>query len=134
MNLNCSCGRIAERNGYCSTCNRTARKLEQKANKPAPVRKAIKPRSDKRAKQESEYNASVKEWKEGKECALKGYSECEGEITCHHRAGRRDSMLLDERYWMPVCLGHHIFLENHPHIAWHHGWSLSKIATEKHKI
>lgn len=51
----CECGRIAERNGRCATCNFEARKAERQAGKEKkPIRK-IKPVSDKRATQNAQY-------------------------------------------------------------------------------
>lgn len=89
----------------------------------------IKPRSVKRAKQEREYANESKIFLEDKECALAhlSFMPCYGPLTTHHKKGRIGILLLDKRYWLPVCLGHHQYLELNPLWAKEKGYSLSRL-------
>lgn len=137
--MNCrteNCERLPGRNGYCATCNRAARKAVELATRIVKVEvKKAKRRSDKRAGEEREYLRRIKVFLEGKECALEGHLvPCSGRMTCHHQKGRIGQLLLDERYWLPVCGVHHAFIENNPETAYRNGWSLLRTQTEPHAI
>jgi len=36
---------------------------------------------------------------------------------CHHMRGRNGKLLMDERYWLPVCRKCHRFLTEHSKLA-----------------
>jgi len=40
----------------------------------------------------------------------------------HHTRGRKEQLLLDEKYWMPVCRQHHDWIHRNPRMAWAMGW------------
>lgn len=104
--MNCECGRIAERNGKCATCNFEARKAERQAGKEKkPIRK-IKPMSDKRATQNAQYLKLRKQYLEAYPCCE--VRECHKKSTeIHHQAGREGERLLDTNYFLAVCHDHH---------------------------
>lgn len=115
------CENLCEgRTDFCGTHNRIMRKTA----KPVVFEKPI----------DGEYQKKVKRWKVGKVCALKDHSKCFGSITCHHQKGRIGDLLMDERYWLPVCLGHHRYIDTHPTEALTNGWSLLRLANEQHII
>jgi hypothetical protein len=70
-----------------------------------------------------EYSARAKVWKAGKMCAGSGLA-IEGKPICsenphlctdvHHAYGRVGSLLMDERFWVPVCPKLHLFIHAHP--------------------
>lgn len=139
MNAYCSCGRPMENRdtGLCASCGALERKRQRNAMmafaKPDPKR--INPRSEGRAKEESEYLRKAKAWLRGKGCALKEHATpCNGRLTVHHEKGRIGDLLLDENYWLPVCLDHHRYIELHPTEAYANGWSLLRTANEPHII
>lgn len=105
---------------YCGSHNRQLRKTGKPVVNDKP--------------KDQEYQAKVKRWKVGKVCALKDHSKCSGPITCHHRKGRIGDFLMDDKWWLPVCLGHHRYLETHPQEAYEHGWSLLRLSNEQHII
>lgn len=79
----------------CHYCQRQAERAKKKP---------IKQRSDKRAKQETEYNKRVKTWKIENPVCMARLTGCNGKTTdCHHQSGRIGSKLLDESDWLPVC-------------------------------
>lgn len=125
------------RTDYCAHHNREMRR-KPKEVKP---RTRINPVSDKEKERQSEYNAQVKEWKIGKECALKPLLNdhthlpgCKGSLTNHHQRGKIGDLLFDEEFWLPVCLGHHQYVELHPEESYQMGWSLLRLSSEPHKI
>lgn len=83
---------------------------------------------------DSEYQKKVTRWKVGKVCALKNHSKCFGSITCHHKKGRVGDLLMDEKHWLPVCLGHHRYIDTHPTEAYDMGWSELRLASEPNTI
>ncbi len=117
------CESLTEGNtDYCGTHNRELRKVKAKLEKGTKARKI------------DEYSKQVKKWKEGKICALKFHSRCNGPLTCHHKRGRIGQLLLDKKHWLPVCLGHHQYIEEHPTEAREKGWSELRLANEPHQI
>jgi hypothetical protein len=108
---------------YCGTHNREMRKAAKiPQGKISPMRLG--------------YLQKVKKWKKGKTCALgfRSSEKCYGAITCHHKKGRVGDLLMDEKYWLPVCLGHHKYIEEHPEEAYRNGWSELRLANEPHEI
>lgn len=80
----------------------------------------IKQRTEDRAKDERKYLKRVKVWKQqnpwcggcAKLFTAKALESGLPGITteCHHMAGRQGALLLDERYWLPVCKGCHTWI------------------------
>jgi len=117
------CDRLTEgATDYCATHGREIRKAK------TAIERGTRTRRD------NEYQKQVKKWKAGKTCALKFHSKCSGPITCHHKRGRIGQLLLDKTHWLPVCLGHHQYIENHPEESYKKGWSELRLANEPHKI
>jgi hypothetical protein len=96
--------------------------------------KRIRPVAVKRAEQNKEYTAKSREWLKGKKCAVKKDVPAE---CVHHMAGRegyadkwaRDNgvtLLLDERYWLPVSMDAHTAIENNPEWAKENGYSVNR--------
>jgi hypothetical protein len=73
-----------------------------------PKVRALKKKSDKRAKAEPEYNEKRKKFlKENKFCQAKLHG-CLGKATdCHHRAGRLGSNYTNEKTFLAVCRNCH---------------------------
>ena len=62
-------------------------------------------------------------------CDVKG---CWRDATdIHHMKGREGDLLLDKKYWMPVCRKHHIYIEKHPVWAKENGYSLNRLSNEQ---
>lgn len=57
-------------------------------------------RTPKRVAQERVYLKRSREWLEGRSCARCGTTRG---LTVQHLRGRRGALLLDERYWLPLC-------------------------------
>lgn len=76
-----------------------------------------------RAKQLREYSKRVKAWlKENQHCkacaVLAEHADLPIRVIrlateCHHMRGRNGNLLLDEQYWLPVCLGCHHWITDH---------------------
>lgn len=88
-------------------------------------------RSKRRAKQERQYNKRVKVWKEENPFCQVGGLDCT-ELTddCHHMKGKIELLLLDERYWLPVCRNCHTYLERNPTWAKDNNFSLSRLSVK----
>lgn len=119
------------RTEFCATRNKAIRKQEEEDAKPAKEFKPIKRRSDKRADQEREYNARVKKFLEGKQCAV-----FPGNVATqvHHRAGRENDMLLDEEFWLPVSDEGHKFIHDNPIYSKNRGFMVLRSVTNKKTI
>lgn len=48
------------------------------------------------------------------------------ELQVHHKRGRIDDLLTDERYFLCVCGNCHRYIEDHPQWAKENGYSLSR--------
>lgn len=96
-------------------------KVSQKP--PFKLKKAIKPRSKKRAKEEAQYNREVKVWKVGKMCAV--YPDKKA-VDCHHIRGREGAMLLEQKFWLPVSREGHRKIENNPEWARSQGFIINR--------
>lgn len=80
--------------------------------------KAIKARSDKRAKQEKEYLKIRKDY-------LEFFDTCQARIKClgakstevHHKAGRVGELLTDEFNFIAICHDCHVWAELNPEQA-----------------
>ena len=75
----------------------------------------IRSRTPKRAAQERLYLKRRKEWIIGKPCAAMPCNEMAEEV--HHARGRIGSLLLDERFWIPLCQKHHEQVHRQPEWA-----------------
>lgn len=86
----------------------------------------IKPRSDKRAKQEREYSKKRLAYlKANPICKFKG---CRLEATTvHHSKGRIGKLLTDERHFIGLCMEHHEYIELNPNFAKANGYSKSRL-------
>ena len=76
-----------------------------------PARKPIRRRSKKYALAMRIYNTRVKEWLVGKQCAV--FPFCKA-TQCHHSRGRVGSLLMDERFWVPVSAYGHRCITYYP--------------------
>ena len=45
------------------------------------------------------------------------FREANPTIQVHHKAGRNGALLLDERYWLPVCLPCHEWIHGNGKLA-----------------
>jgi len=74
------------------------------------MRKRIAPMSKEMKASRAEYAREVSRWKAGKRCV-----RCSGwrNITCHHWKGRIGPLLLDKRFWIPICIDCHRWADNH---------------------
>lgn len=92
------------------------------------MRPSIRPRSQKRAKQEREYAKLRKVYLfTHPVCEVIGCG-CES-TEIHHKKGRIGDLLTDERYFLAVCRSHHNYIELHPEEAKEKGYSLSRLAS-----
>jgi hypothetical protein len=109
---------------YCGSCNHSHRKEIRIANKPEKKRKPLKARSEKRKLEEQSYNKLVAIWKKGKKCGVRGCSkECD---DAHHQLGREGDLLLNSKYWFPICREHHIYITTNSAWALSMGYSLPR--------
>ena len=122
------CDRVKEGNTpYCSTHNHGFRKMARDLSKPvAPPkplkRSAIRKVSPKRAEQNLEYAGERNAWIEGKKCVACGDPATE----VHHAAGRTNDLLLEKKYWKPVCRPCHVLITEDSAWAIQNGWSLPR--------
>lgn len=105
------------------TMNPYPKPVKQEKKKP----KRIKPRSDKRAKQEREYLEKRKKYlQDNPVCKFKG---CNLEATTvHHPKGRLGKLLTDETNFLGLCMEHHVYVENNPNFAKANGYSLGRLS------
>lgn len=136
----CECGSLkTERNGKCASCNRLERKAA--SIRPSDNNSPIEKRSAKGKEVDRKYLNRLRTWKRGKKCVANFAHDCGGPITCHHQHGRSDDsfhdeyaaehgivLTLDERYWLPLCMNAHRYIEEHPKFAHEHGYSYLRLA------
>lgn len=82
--------------------------------------------SKRRARASRIYAPMAEAWKAGKGCCCAGLRVA-GRLICreqshacedvHHARGRLGPLLLDQRFWKPVCRKAHNFLGNNPNMA-----------------
>ncbi len=99
----------------------------QFGNKPQPKPpRRIKPVSKAMTKKLREYAKRVKAWKQDRYCVgslviFKGLPICPPyPHLCednHHKRGKLGALLMDERYWLPVCRKLHNWIRDNPKIA-----------------
>lgn len=112
---------------YCKSC---AYKVTPKKVKSATTR-TISPKSEKRIIQEKQYATLRKKFlSEHPYCAGK-LNGCTGynvdTLTIQHKRGRVGSLFLDIRYWIPLCLTCHIWVNEHPKEAEELGLAESRL-------
>jgi hypothetical protein len=114
-------GKFVFKQGQVFNPNRFTPDLKpEKQEKKKPTK--IKPRSDKRAKEETVYLRLRKVFLEGKTCQCEG---CNNKATTvHHKMGRLGKLLCDIRFWLAACMDCHTKIENHPEWAYEMGYSL----------
>jgi hypothetical protein len=98
--------------------------------------------TSKRARQLRAYTAARQTWLEAHpQCAGKGVLDgvlaaeglhCGGWAdTVQHSAGRRGALLLDQRFWIPLCWNPcHMWVESHPLTATRLGFRVSRVSDE----
>ena len=114
-------------NRYCKYCWSQRQTMTRKpTNK---KRKAIAPRSLKRAKQERTYSSLRKTFLLSSPlCTAKLPNICTHQSTdVHHMKGRIGPLLTDVNYFLSVCRQCHDWIEGHPIEAKELGYSISKI-------
>ena len=122
------CDRVKEGNTpYCSTHNhglrRLARDLSAPKKAPKPLKRTpLKKASPKREEQNMEYNAARNVWLAGKLCACCG----DPASDVHHKLGRTNELLLEKKYWLPVCRPCHVLITTDTEYAIKNGYSLSR--------
>lgn len=136
----CACGNRCEGNtSQCASCN--ARDRRAARLKPSDNNTPINQKSEKQSQWDRKYLAKVKVWKRGKKCLATFPHECSLEITCHHMSGRSVNAfhdeyagekgipeLMDDRFWMPLCLNAHAYVTEHSKFAWENGYSFKKVS------
>lgn len=93
------------------------------------VQKPIARRAKRRMIQELQYNADVKVYlgkPENQICPI--YRTKTTEV--HHKKGRIESLLLDQRWWVALSSEGHKKVENNPEWAKENGFSLSRLAKD----
>lgn len=100
---------------------RTVRSHQKNGRKPVKRRtqlklssKPIRRRSKAMAKRMQVYQQQAEEWLGSRMCA----NGCMSSATqVHHSRGRRGNLLLDKRFWIPLCAQCHRFVHDHPEEA-----------------
>jgi hypothetical protein len=122
--------------GECASCGRARRKAEAEALKPKKEFKPIKSTSDKMMADLKSYSSRKSIWIKGKMCAVYPSQKA---TQIHHMMGRvgyadnlakenNVKLLLDERYWLPVCMEGHQKIEEHPVWAKIRGFSIDRLS------
>lgn len=136
----CTCGNRIENEdtGLCASCSAAQRKSakdtikltkqqeRKKAQRLAGMREKrtpIKKASDKRKDQMSLYAIKRKLFLKGKRCVV--FPERMA-VDVHHARGRSGDLLLDERFWKPVCREGHMKIHDNPEWAISEGYSISR--------
>lgn len=89
------------------------------------------PKPEKKPKKKKQ---KKKEYSQAREVYLRANpicKMCETEFATevHHSAGRIQDLLLDERYWFPLCLECHRYVHDHPKWAYENGYMLERNTT-----
>lgn len=129
--LHCDSTKI-EANGLCASCNHAFRKAERmRLKEPVPVKKV----SEKHSKELNRYAVMRNKFLLGKWCGVHGKPCLPTDI--HHQMGRvgfaddkEIPLLIDVRYWLPVCRAIHEEIEMKPLWAKEQGYSYSRITNQ----
>lgn len=125
------CERVKSSLGkYCATHDHMLRKEAREASKPVRVPKPlkrvpVKKVSEKRQVENYAYTIARNAWIEGKRCACCGDPATE----VHHQKGRENDLLLEKKYWLPVCHGCHVEITENPEWAKENGYILPRSTT-----
>jgi hypothetical protein len=134
--MTCSiCGEFKplERNGNCASCNALARKAGRVKipKEPTPIKKV----SEKQSKLLTQYAKIRQKFLLNKWCAYHGKPCLPTDI--HHAMGRigfaddkEIPLLLDTRYFVPLCRDAHRWIEEHPKEAKEQGYSYSRLTEQ----
>lgn len=133
------CDRIVENrdNQLCATHN----KMNRQIDKPVKLKtEYIRKISNERKTLENRYKRLVATWRKGKFCQGKFDHDCTriDDITCHHMQGRvgyadewaRENdvpLLLDQRFWMPLCVNAHKYVTENSKWACENGYSFLRV-------
>jgi hypothetical protein len=100
-------------------------------------RKKVK-RISARKRESIEYSTNVVQWKKGRRCSRCGKKR---RIECHHSRGRAGSLLLDQRFWIPLCFHCHRWVHQNPEEARSQGflclqgdWNRPKVQTARERL
>lgn len=86
----------------------------------------MRARTPKRAAQERAYLKERAVWLVGKMCSRCGKPA----DTIQHAKGRRGDLLLDKRWWIPLCWNPcHSWVTEHPAEATAQGYALSRVGS-----
>ncbi len=117
-------------NRYCQYCWQS-----KNLKSPTAVKKALKPKSDKKNVLDVLYTKMRKEFlnlPENSTCKAK-FQGClnvfKEELTVHHMKGR-GKYYLDKSTWLPLCWSCHDHVELHPEMARELGLSRSKVSDD----
>lgn len=128
----CLCGKISENRdtGECASCGSARRKAERMTVKQrTPINKV----SEKRGKELNQYATLKAKFILNKWCVYHG-KPCLP-VDIHHQMGRvgfaddkEIPLLLDTRYWIPVCRIAHNWITEHSKEAIEQGYSYSRLS------
>lgn len=113
---------------YCHThlkgFEKMARDVKKTAEKKAvPLNKV----SDKRKEQNALYLKMLAKWLPGKRCEVCRDNGIKRDAQqCHHKKGRENDLLLEQKYWLPVCSECHRFITDNSAWAIQEGYSLPR--------
>lgn len=80
-----------------------------------PKLRRVRAVSKRNAKRLREYNKEAKIWKRGRLCkCFDLYGHIHQCTDVHHQRGKLGPLLMDKRFWIPVCRGLHNWIGAHP--------------------
>jgi len=98
----------------------------------------IKPRSEKRTKDEARYKQAKTEYQlEHPKCEMPGCSRSllRGDlIDLHHKAGRNGPLLYCKKYFSSQCRQHHDYIENNLSWSRSNGWIIDLTTDQVRQI
>lgn len=95
------------------TARAQARRETKKPEKPRRIAK----RTPQKARLQRQYVARVRVWIVGLVCLgcqVRKFDAFKAATECHHRNGRAGLLLMDERFWLPMCGSCHRFTHSNP--------------------
>lgn len=126
--------------GQCGSCGAAARKAMRKEFKPKKEVIKLPPISSDRTRMNHKYDRSRTRFLKGKVCAAKFPHECNFHTnpTIQHMQGRvgfadewaRDNdipLLIDERFFLPMCLNSHRYINDNPVFAWENQYAFKRV-------
>jgi len=111
--------------GLCSVHNREERKRIENEKKGKKKVKPIAKVSPKRMEENKVYSILREQFLLGKWCAYHGHGCIP--TTVHHAKGRIGTLLLNVKYWVPLCMQAHEWVERNPKEAKEKGLSVSRL-------